>query len=122
MTRRRTGRRPSPAADPAARRAVRTGRPRVAIALALTVASTLAACASDGAGGSPGVVPEGVSEMRETMASQRSETLSRMDSARTTSAASESDGGGMLGDLADAIGWTMDGAVDVLSLHALGLW
>ena len=117
----------------AARRPASAVRTLVVLAATLACAVSSTGCASDGPSGSamdPGssydrseMVPSGVTEMREQMASQRSETLDRMDSVRPESAdMSTDDGTDPLGSMLDAFGWAAGKTLDVLSLQAFGLW
>jgi len=88
-----------------------------------------AGCASDGPvrPESPGldrseIVPSGVTEMRESLAAQRSDTLGRMDTARPEASDAPTGGPDVLDTVLDAVGWAAGRTVDVLSLQAFGLW
>lgn len=108
------------------------GRGRAAAVLTLVLAGA-AGCASDGptrpeTGQGPSydrseLVPSGVTEMRDQMASQRTETLDRMDAMRPESVELDThDGSDPLGSVLDAFGWAAGKTLDVLSLQAFGLW
>jgi len=107
----------------------RTGMRRDRRAAPLLVAAVLlaaAGCASDAPvrPESPRseVVPSGISDMRESLASQRGETLDRMDTVRPEAADAPTGGPGMLDTVMDAVGWATGSAVDVLTLEAFGIW
>jgi hypothetical protein len=111
----------------------RTGRraARFVVAAAFLAGALLAAggCASDGPvrPESPGldrseIVPSGVSEMRESLAAQRSGTLDAMDTARPEAADAPTGGPGVFDTVLDAVGWAAGRTLDVLSLQAFGLW
>lgn len=67
-----------------------------------------------------GLVPEGVTEMRESLAEMRAENRERMDTAlvRKTTLSETPTGPTFWDSVGDALG----SAVDVLSLRALGIW
>jgi hypothetical protein len=69
------------------------------------------------------VVPEGVTEMRESLADQRAETVSRMEAARPEPVEMEADDGSdPFGAALDAFGWFAERTRQVLTLQAFGLW
>lgn len=110
--------------------AVATRLRRAALALAISAVPLLPGCASGPqrpelpsrpeAQRPDGLVPEGVTEMREHLADMRAENRDRMDAAivRPTTLSESPTGPGFWDHVGNAIGKS----VDFLTLRALGVW
>jgi hypothetical protein len=106
-------------------------RARFLTVLALGAALGVSGCASDGPTHATlpdrptverpdGITPDGVAEMRETMADRRSASRDLMDSTLVTSSALDTNepGPDFLGYLGTLTGY----ALDALSLQTFGIW